>query len=91
VDHSKLFEINAYLHNHKLDGLILNETWLKKSIHNNEGISNRNYDVRRSERTLITHPADPNNPNKFRKNGGDVLIAIRSNINASVKRKGVYA
>ena len=33
-----------------------------------------------------SHPSDPNNPNKFKKFGGGVLIAIRSDIQADVKR-----
>ena len=37
----------------------------------------------------MSHPSDPNNPNKFRKLGGGVLIAIRSNIQADIKRLSV--
>ena len=40
----------------------------------------------RSDRSQLTHPADPNNPRKFRKFGGGVLIAVRSDIEASIKR-----
>ena len=35
------------------------------------------YKVSRLDKSAKTHPIDPNNPNKFRKNGGGVLIAIR--------------
>jgi hypothetical protein len=42
--------------------------------------------------TQLTHLSDPSNPNKFRKYGGGVLTAVRSDIEASVKclsmRKG---
>ena len=34
----------------------------------------------------MSHPCDSSNPNKFRKNGGGVLIAIRSDINAICSR-----
>ena len=37
----------------------------------------------------MSHPSDPNNPNKFIKLGGGVLIAIRSNIQADIKRLSV--
>ncbi len=43
----------------------------------------------RSDRSQLTHPADPNDPLKFRKFGGGVLIAIRSDIEASVKRLSI--
>ena len=86
LDQTKIFELNAYLHNRKPDVLVLNETWLKKSIKDNEIIENPNYNVYRNDRSQITHPTDPNNPKKFRKNGGGVLIAVRANIEAEVKR-----
>ena len=65
---------------------MLNETWLKKSIKDHEVIQSKNYTVFRSDRSQITHPSDPSNPNKFRQYGGGVLIAVRSDIDASVKR-----
>ena len=34
----------------------------------------------------MSHPSDPSNPKKFRKYGGGVLIAIRSDIEATSKR-----
>ena len=40
----------------------------------------------RNDRSQLTHPADPNNPRKFRKSGGGVLIAVRSDIGATFKR-----
>ena len=86
LDHTKIFELNAHLQDKKPDLLILNETWLKKSIKDHEVIHNSNYDVYRNDRSQVTHPADTSNPNKFRKFGGGVLIAIRSNIDAKIKR-----
>ena len=86
LDRAKIFELNAYMHSAKPDIVILNETWLKKSIKNNEVIENLNYNVYRNDRSQLTHPADPSNPKKFRKNGGGVLIAVRSDISASINR-----
>ena len=86
LDHTKIFELNAYIENKKPDIIMLNETWLKKSINDREIIENQCYDVYRNDRSQVTHPADPNNPNKFKKSGGGVLIAVRSNIDADIKR-----
>ena len=86
LDQTKIFELNAHLATEKPDVLVLNETWLNKSIKDNEVIGHHNYDVYRNDRSEVTHPADPNNPKKFRKFGGGVLIAVRSNIEASCKR-----
>ena len=65
---------------------MLTETWLKKSIKNNEIIENTDYNIFRTDRSLVTHPSDPNDPKKFKKFGGGVLIAIRSDIGATVRR-----
>ena len=86
LDHTKIFELNAYIEAKKPDIIMLNETWLKKSIKDREIIENQGYDVYRNDRSQVTHPADPNNPNKFKKSGGGVLIAVRSNIDANIKR-----
>ena len=86
LDRTKIFELNAYLHSEKPDILLLNETWLKKSINDREVIENPNYNVYRNDRSQITHPADPSNPGKFRKSGGGVLIAVKSDIGATFKR-----
>ena len=81
-----LFELNSHICTNKPDLIILNETWLKKSVKNNEVIENSVYQVFRKDRSILSHPLDPNNPRKFKKNGGGVLIAIRSDIEAIVKR-----
>ncbi len=70
LDQTKIFELNAYIHKEKPDVLMLNETWLNKSIKNSEIIENQNYNVYRSDRSQLTHPADPSNPTKFKKSGG---------------------
>ena len=50
---------------------------MKKSIKDHEVLPN-NYKIFRLDRSLDTHPWDPNHPQKFRKNGGGVLIAHRN-------------
>ena len=68
---------------------MLNETWLRKCVDDHEVIKDKNFTIYRNDRTQVSHPSDPNNPNKFRKLGGGVLIAIRSNIQADIKRLSV--
>ena len=51
-----------------------------------EVIENTNYNVFRNDRSQMSHPSDPLNPQKFRKFGGGVLIAIRSDIEVTSKR-----
>ncbi len=90
LDQAKIYELNTYLTTERPDILLLSETWLKKSIKDAEIISNSlNYNVYRSDRSQLTHPSDPNNPTKYRKYGGGVLIAVRSDIDATVKRISV--
>ena len=68
---------------------MLNETWLKNCVDDHEIIRDKNFNIYRNDRTQASHPSDPNNPNKFKKFGGGVLIAIRSDIQADVKRLSV--
>ena len=89
LDRSKISELQAFAINSKPDVIVLNETWLKKSISNNEILPDSQYEVFRNDRTKRTHPQDPNNPNKFRENGGGVLLAVRSDLNATAKRLSV--
>ena len=88
LDRTKIFELNAYININKPDIVILNETWLKKSVQNTEVFLDPMYseNVFRNDRSQISHPSDPTNHKKFRKNGGGVLIAIRSDIKATFKR-----
>ena len=80
LDITKMAELNSYLATHNPDILMLNETWLKKSIKNSELFPADIYKTFRLDRSDFTHPIDPNNPSKFRRNGGGVLIAIRRDI-----------
>ena len=86
LDRTKICELNTYIHTDRPDVVILNETWLKKSIGDHEIIENTQYKVFRKDRSILSHPSDPNNPRKFKKFGGGVLIAIRSDLNATSKR-----
>ena len=74
LDQAKLFELKTYMHNEKPDLVILNETWLKKSILNGELFTDNMYDTYRNDRSSLSHPLDSNNPNKFKKNGGVSLL-----------------
>ena len=89
---TKIYELNAYININRPDVIMLNETWLKKSVndHEFEIIKDKNFSIFRNDRTQASHPSDPpNNPNKFKKFGGGVLIAIRSDIQAEIKRLSV--
>ena len=80
LDIPKMAELNSYLATHNSDILMLNETWLKKSIKKSELFPADIYKTFRLDRSDFTHPIDPNNPSKFRRNGGGVLIAIPRDI-----------
>ena len=77
---TKLYELQAYAYHHRPDIIALNETWLKPSIKNNEILDPDIYKIFRLDRSPLTHPSDPNNDKKFRKNGGGVLIAVRKEL-----------
>ena len=64
----------------KPDILVINETWLTPSINDPEILNPDSYKLFRLDRSPHTHPLDPNNPLKFRLNGGGVMIAIREDI-----------
>ena len=79
---TKIHELHGYLYTNKPDLVILNETWLKKSILDSE-ILPSGYKVFRLDRSSRSHPWDPDQPKKFRMNGGGVLIAHRDDLNIS--------
>ena len=62
----------------------MNETWHKPSILNTE-ILLSDYNVFRLDRSIQSHPIDPINPNKFRRNVGGVLIAVNSKLSLQSK------
>ena len=82
---TKVFELQSYLEMNQFDIIILNETWLKPSIRNIEIIPFNNYIVFRRDRSSFSHPPDSKNPNKFKRNGGGVVIAFRSDLDITTK------
>ena len=48
---------------------------VKKSIRDLKVIEDPNYRLFRNDRSQVSHPSDPTNPNKFKGNGGGVLMA----------------
>ena len=84
LDNTKIYELHAYIFKSSLDVIILNETWLKPSILSTE-ILPSNYNVFRLDRSLQSHPTDPLNPKKCRRNGGGVLIAVNNKLSLQSK------
>ena len=80
LDVTKTLEFQDYVHNNKPDLVILNETWLTSSHNDNEILPNTAYKIFRLDRSPRSHPMDPANPTKFKRRGGGVLIAIRSDV-----------
>ena len=85
LDVTKCLEFTAYLVDQKPQIVILNETWLKSSIADSELLPTDKYKIFRNDRSPKSHPPDPLNPQKFRQNGGGVLIAVKSNLNVTSK------
>ena len=82
---TKIIEHQSYTYFNKPDIFALNETWLKPSVLDDEILSTNSYNIFRLDRSERSHPNDPNLPKKIRKNGGGVLIATRTDLNAYVK------
>ena len=78
---TKLYEFQSYIFKQKPDIVVVNESWLKESILNSEILPENSYKIIRCDRSGKTHPWDPSQPKKFRKNGGGVFIAHRKDIN----------
>ena len=85
---TKIHELHGFLYTKKPDLVILNETWLKGSISDSE-IFPDGYKIFRLDRSERTHPYDPSQPKKFRKNGGGVLIAHRIDLDISSSKVSV--
>ena len=86
LNRTKIYELNYHIQVNKPDVMLLNETWLKKSIRDHEVIEDTTYKIFRTDRSVLSHPGDTGNPRKFKQNGGGVLIAVRSDLNAISKR-----
>ncbi len=86
LDNAKRLEISTYMNHSKTDIAILNETWLKKSVQDSEFLHPDQYKIFRADRSKITHPPDLLNPDRFRRNGGGVLIAVKTDLNLTSKK-----
>ena len=86
---TKINEIGLYLQKNNPDVIVLNETWLKSSILDDEVIPTDKYEIFRLDRSSSTHPPDPNNIKKYRQSGGGVLIGVRRNIGITCKEISV--
>ena len=86
LDVTKMHELQTHVNFHKPDLIILNETWLKDTIDNNEILSCQQYKIFKCDRTTETHPPDPDDPKKFRKNGGGVFIAVKTSLAINAQR-----
>ena len=82
---TKISELQSYIFDSSPDIIILNETWLKPCINNKEIIPGKFYKILRNDRCLDSHPLDPQNPGKFRRNGGGILAAIKEGLNLNPK------
>ena len=85
LDNTKFAELHAYIHEKNPDIIVLNETWLKNTILDEEIFPNNKYKIMRGDRTEGSHPPDLSNPEKFRRNGSGVLIAISCSLKVSYK------
>ena len=85
LDTDKLVDFQSYIFEKNPDLVILNETWLTKDHFDNEIFPNNTYTVFRRDRSQKTHPVDLNNPNKFRRKGGGVLIAVKADLAVETK------
>ena len=85
LDITKCLELKTHLFETKIDIAVLNETWLKRSILDNEILAADKYKIYRRDRSAWTHPPDPLNPLRFRRNGGGVMIAVRTDLEITSK------
>jgi len=88
---TKVLEFQTHIDLTRPDIVVINETWLKPSINNHEILPFSDYKVFRLDRNAHSHPPDPLNPSKFKRNGGGVLIAVKSSLDLKptlLKSKG---
>ena len=82
---TKMSELNCFVTSQLPDLIIFNETWLEDSVQNSEILPTQDYKIFRLDRCHITHPPHPNDPKKFRRNGGRVLIAVSNTLDLNPK------
>ena len=78
-------EFQSYIITYNPDIIILNETWLKPRILDNEILPINNYDLFRLDSSSSSHPPDPVNPKKFKQNGGGILIGVKNSLDLKPK------
>ena len=85
INQTKITEFQSHIFEFSPDIIILNETWLKPTIKDEEILPPKLYKIFRLDRSLSSHPPDPLNPRKFKLNGGGVLIAVKNELNLNPK------
>ena len=83
LDNTKISELHSYIHDEQPDIIVINETWLKNAVLDEEILPSNLYKIFRRDRTKDTQPPDLNNPLKFRRNGGGVLIVVSCSLKVS--------
>ena len=86
---TKLYELQKFIFQNEFDIVVINESWLKTSILNSEILPENSYKIIRCDRSGKTHPWDPSQPKKYRKNGGGVFIAHRKDIGVDSTEVGI--
>ena len=81
LNQTKISELQTHLFDTSPDIIILNETWLKPTIKSSKILPTNIYIIFRLDRTKASHPPDPDNPQKFKCNGGGVLIGVKNSLN----------
>ena len=82
---TKISEFQTHIFSTSPDLIILNETWLKPSITDNEILPSDLYKIFRVDRSALSHSTDPANPKRFKTNGGGVLIGVKNALNLNPK------
>ena len=85
LNQTKISELQTPIFETSPDVVIFNETWLKPTIKSSEILSTDIYKIFRLDRTAESHPPDPENPHKFKCNGGGVLKGIKKSLNLNPK------
>ena len=80
LDAGKLLELQSKIYEVKPVVIVLTETWLSKEHLENEILPDSIYKINRKDISKISHPPEPDNPNKFRRKGCGVLIAVNTGI-----------
>ena len=85
INQTKITEFQSHIFEFSPDIIILNETWLKPTIKDEEILPPKLDKIFRLDRSLSSHPPDPLNLRKFKLNGGGVLIAVKNELNLNPK------